>query len=703
MNYTIDGFWRQRLGDGDPPALQDREGWSSGGDPIDGFVEPPLVLGSEQEFGKTRIDDAGVILVAAPGAVGKTTFTRQLCALTGAIRVDLSQTGALGDNFLSGGLHKVNAYGAFHNGEVGVMIDGLDEALLKTSSEGLIDFLRDVLEMAGEQTKPIVISGRTGSINEAWLILTDHGFTAPVVQIEYFDEARAEQLASGALRRILSGQSASSRPMTTADNEAIRLLLKKLRDATAADSNLFSGYAPVLEAIARQVAAYANPQELVGQLAGEGSVDIRRVVEDILSREQSKVAQLTLSNPDLQGRLYTPKEQVARLVQRLFGAEVQPPLPAMSDGDRAIYETALQRWLGEHPFLDGFGTGPSSAVFGGYLAAQALLGIETERGNAQSVLSGQGALPNPFLSTFYLPDDWEEEEEFGFSDLSDVPLVHASLVARIPASNSVILEIDGVEDEDEVDIHLTWKSSTFESDRVLSGRVLVSGLLTFGGRIADVRVDAENVEVEIGNGIDAVLRAPVEISSKALLLNASNLTVEPSRSPRYQNEAGSDEDKGSSQQEVSHVYLASRMQIETNKPPTIRVTHGAHLDVTWPNSRSYPWTEYSTVATQPPPPELAEAYGRMRKIVMPFKSDKYGSLAKYKKFVDHRRRTKGSGRKVLEHLLKTEVIRSLDHRFYQLDPNRLTEETGLTRDKIRNGEVVDQTVAFLRTALGRDG
>lgn len=702
MDYSIGGFWSRRLGSGVPPTLQPREGWSAGGNPLESFVEPPLVLGDKREFGAALPDDASVILIAAPGAVGKTTFTRQVCALTGAIYVDLSRTGAIGDNFLSGGLHKVGGYEAFRDGNVGVMIDGLDEALLKTSTEGLTAFLKDILEVARERSTPIVISGRTGSINEAWLIIADNGYTAPVLQIQYFDNVRAEELARAELKRILSKESDKKRPMTTADERAVRLLLDKLRTATSADKGLFAGYAPVLKAIAEQVAAYTNPQELVGRLSKEETVDIRRVVRDILEREQGKVEKLILSDPHLRGRLYTPDEQIARLVRQLFNSDVQPPLPGMSDEDRAAYETALQRWLGEHPFLDGSGTGPSSAVFGGYLAVEALRRNESKRA-AREALSGQGALPNPFLSTFYLPDDWEGAEEFEFSNLADVPLVHASLVARVPASDRVTLEIDGVEDEDEVDVQITWKSEAFEADRVLSARVLASGLLAFGGRIADVRVDAEGLEVELGNGIDAVLFAPVEISTKVLLLNASSLTVEPSRSTR-QNRSAVDPggETGSSQGEAPRAYLASQTQIVTKGSPAIRVMNGAALGVAWPNSKGYPWTEHSTVATRPPPPEFAEAYGRLRKIVMPFKSDKYGELAKYKKFVDHRRRTKGSGQQVLNHLRKTGVISSQDHRFYQLDPDRLVAATGLTRDKIRSGDAVDKTVDFLRAALGSD-
>lgn len=695
MDYSINGFWARRLGDGTAPTLKDREGWTAGGDLVEGFVEPPLEAGLAKEFGQADPETAPIVLIAAPGAVGKTTFTRQISALTGAIRVDLSRTGAVGDNFLSGGLNKVNAFDAFQSGHVGIVVDGLDEALLKTSSEGLTGFLQDVLEMIGEGRRPIVISGRTGSINEAWLILAEQGHTAAVAQIGYFGADGAQTLACNALRRFL--QNAGDRTMMTADEEAVRLLIEKLGAATVADGAQFVGYAPVLEAIAKQVAAYSNPQELVGRLANEESVDVAGVVNDILLREQRKVEQLDLPDHSLVGRLYTPEEQVVRLISHLYGVDLPLPLPPMSDTVRGKYETALAKWLPEHPFLDGYGAAPSSAVFDGFLTWQALRRRESAP-RARATHTRRERLPNPFLSTFYLPADWEGD--FEFLDLADVPFVHASLAARVPASDTVALDIDGDDGEDEVDVQLTWRGPTLKADRVLGGRVTAAGALAFGGHLSDVRVHAENLTVEIGNGFGAVLTAPIEIMVRELTLDARTVTVEPPRGRMTGEEATDGEVAGSGTSAGNRqVRLAATEPVVAADVPTIYAIQGAELQVTWPGATAYPWTSYATTATTPPPPEFQEAYGRMRKILLPFKSDKYGALAKYKKFVDHHRRTKGNGEKVRDHLLRTGVIASQDHRFYSLDPIRLTEVTGLTRDMLRKGDVADRTVSFLREAL----
>ncbi|MGR3434591.1 MAG: hypothetical protein ACU0CO_06845 [Shimia sp.] len=698
MDYSINRFWTRRLGNGAAPTLVERNGWAAGGSQIENFVEPPLRKGSDRDFGKNgpELENASVILIAAPGAVGKTTFTREVSARTGAIRVDLSKTGAVGDNFLSGGLNKVEAFDAFKNGDVGIIIDALDEALLKTSSEGLSDFLKDVLEMTGEGRRPIVISGRTGSIHEAWLNLVEQDHVPAVVEIDFFGEEASQRLACGAVPRFLRRRDGTERrAMVNADREAVRLLIEKLKDATVADGTQFVGYAPVLEAIAKQVASYDNPQELVGRLNGEEAVNVSGVVKDILLREQGKVEQLDLPDASLAGRLYTPEEQIVRLVSRLYHVDLPLPLPDMSDEARRTYEAALQRWLAEHPFLDGYGTAPSSAVFDGYLAWQALCRPESAL-SARAALAQDRRLPNPFLSTFYLPTDWEDD--FEFLNLADVPLVHASMVARVPASDTVALDIDGEDDEDEVDVQMTWRGPALKADRVLGARVKIANTLAFGGRLSNVRVQAENLAMAIGNGHDVILTAPIDIMVRELMLDGRMVTVEP---PRPESDKSEGETSAEEKQVRRRVRLATTNPVIQADAPTIYASRGAELQVTWPEAKSYPWTNYATAATTPPPPEFQEAYGRMRKIVLPFKSDKYGSLAKYKKFVDHYRRTKGSGKKIRDHLLETGVIASQDHRFYSLSPERLTEVTGLTRDMLRKGDVETKTINFLREALSR--
>ena len=71
------------------------------------FVEPPLRQLTE-DFGNVDPNTCKVILVSAAGAVGKSTLAKEISSATGAVLVDLARTGAVGSNFLIGGLARCN-------------------------------------------------------------------------------------------------------------------------------------------------------------------------------------------------------------------------------------------------------------------------------------------------------------------------------------------------------------------------------------------------------------------------------------------------------------------------------------------------------------------------------------------------------------------------------------------------------------------
>ena len=68
-------------------------------------MEAPLAV--SQEF--TEVGDADfspIILVSAPGAVGKSTLARQIAFETNSIYVDLAEADVVGGNTLSGGIRR---------------------------------------------------------------------------------------------------------------------------------------------------------------------------------------------------------------------------------------------------------------------------------------------------------------------------------------------------------------------------------------------------------------------------------------------------------------------------------------------------------------------------------------------------------------------------------------------------------------------
>ena len=100
--YTIDAFWARRLGGLTRPSSPlSLPGWSVEPTQNLSFVEPDLHLRSD--FGEP---DTPVWFVAAPGAVGKSTFAKEVSAQTGAVYLDLAKAETVAGNYLTGGLVK---------------------------------------------------------------------------------------------------------------------------------------------------------------------------------------------------------------------------------------------------------------------------------------------------------------------------------------------------------------------------------------------------------------------------------------------------------------------------------------------------------------------------------------------------------------------------------------------------------------------
>ncbi len=101
-DYTINSFWKRRLPASQASQFQALRGWIEAPPGLATFKEEPL--SKSGDFGADENPTTSpVILVSAPGAVGKSTLARQIAATTGAVYVDLAKSDPVGGNTLSGG------------------------------------------------------------------------------------------------------------------------------------------------------------------------------------------------------------------------------------------------------------------------------------------------------------------------------------------------------------------------------------------------------------------------------------------------------------------------------------------------------------------------------------------------------------------------------------------------------------------------
>lgn len=471
----------------------------------------------------------------------------------------------------------------------------------------------------------------------------------------------------------------------SADQEATDLLVEGLSEATKGDGGNFAGYAPVLQALALQVTSYENPSELVSKLkANEEPITLERIIHGILEKEQRKISQNLFHNERLIDELYTPDEQIVSLINKIYDTNINCKLPPMEPDEIEKYNSMLSTWVDEHPFLVDGGSQTSSEVFSGYLGWRALI-HEGSSEIARPKLLGNIKM-NPFVSAFYLPKEWGEcGHDSVFESLDDIPLVFASHLARVSPPDSITLDVRSDEDGGAVEVEIVWDSPRWDASKRLYTQVPKRGVLRFGRSVSHVSVDGADLDVEIGNGGETILGAPLSIDARSLILNGSHVVVEShgSNSPQSDNA-------------ISLRVL--EMQSDIHSRPIVR--GNVSLSVAWPGSEKFPWNEFSAEPPIDPPEGLKEAYQRLRKILLPFKSDRYGELGKYRNFVDSVRRTKGSGVKVRDQLLDEGVIRPKNY-IYVLDQERLWEKLGLNYQKMRSYEIPEKTIDFLRRALDR--
>jgi len=668
MSLSINEFWAKKFSgvvkQGDLAPLA---GWDANCQPDESYVPAQLTL----REGYNDLSQK-VWLIGAPGAVGKSTLAKEICAATGAIYVDLAAAATVAGNYMVGGLVYANLLNAWTSGQATVLIDALDEARLRVTQSGFEAFLGDVAKVAKMGSFPVVILGRVGIIEEAWTILNDcAGISPPIFDIELFENGEAERFVMVQLDRLAKKANHAreldypelARTLAlhrTVYEQATEQVIAGIRALSEQDGNRFVGYAPVLDAVAKVIASENNParigDEMQRVLAGRVLLNLSN---EILRREAGKlVAQVSKSVANLPAMLYEPKEQLERLACRLFKLPA-PPIPAqLAQHQVAPYEQAIQNLLPQHPFLDGAGTGPSSAVFAACIVATALRGERVELVRAGEHYVGlTQQTPNPFLYDFYRG----EGDVTSQMPTEHIGLVFESVLAKAKIGDAVRLSVEKGSDDGalNVEIMITRAGGTPTRLEFLAPR---EGTIRLGRRVAGVAIDAEETAVELGTGDQLELVAPVSINALSLKLACVQLVV------KAEPHAADD------------VVILEASELLADSAISAPAVHqkGVKLQVAWPGATSYPWTSFAAPVERDDDPETADALRALRRLAMAFRSHSKGQLARFKDKIEHARMLKGPvDRALLSKLCADKIIR-LEGAMYYLNPDLLGAQVGVS-------------------------
>jgi hypothetical protein len=347
-------------------------------------------------------EPAAVLLVTAPGAMGKTAAAESVARELRAPIIDLSKL-RVGSDTLTGRITGVLGWKVapeyideLRHGRSALVLDSLDEAQLLSGREHFIAFLKNISEILGASPSPskqIVIFGRKDSVETAFLALADFGIAAEMCEIDALSHSQSCELIDHTLdRRATNGVNYTvhrvhPEPFGRLRDQVFHDLAAALGASGDNLSELwkpaegFLGYPPVLLVLAERLAV-DNPAAVIGggglltiQEGGTGVARgylLREIVEGILAREATKVREQIAKSLSLRAEdcvaLYSNEEQCLRVLSIIssIALDLIPPL-SLEAAEKVVYEDQIASFALDHPFLSDRSF--SNIVFADYVRA----------------------------------------------------------------------------------------------------------------------------------------------------------------------------------------------------------------------------------------------------------------------------------------------------------------------------------------------
>lgn len=686
MHYSIDHFWKPRLDGLEPTKIPILNGWESQHSPYSGFVEADLAH-------RAQFDDfsAPIWFVSAPGAVGKSTLARQIAAETSAIYLDLSAADTVAGNYLTGGLVNNEILEQWNDNRTTILVDALDEARMRVTQDSFEHFLQDVLKRSQNRIVPTILFGRVGIVDESWLILSEQGIECPILEIQLFNHDKAIFFVEKTLDRL--AETPRYRDLKTALSnhresyrKATERLVSEIDHATRNDTARFSGYAPVLEAAGTRIASETNPFRINEAIEHQMHKDVlRHLSEQIMEREGSKLRNQLPDDIDGNKKLelYTPTEQTARLVRIIYGSNTPPHYNAPVGYERQ-YDETVQRFISEHPFLDGTGTAAATSVFAAFLTSAALFDSDPETvRRAQHSVENRTTPANPFLIDFYLA----EHATRNGSKREPIPAEHIvylyeSAESRQDSDQTIYLNVDGDDDSDTADAEIQI-SGTDSSEPVRIELTLELGApIKFSTHLRSTFIDAPKLDLVVGDGNAVHITAPVLIDCRSISFDCPELDIYPS-------------DPSSKDCIQSVVSLCAEQVNDSRVTKSPRPRGDVSFTALWEGAIAHPWTNFAAPPRPTPESEVDEYLRRLAKIIIAFRSHSKGSLARLRDKIDHQRISKGPGAAIRDKLIEDRVI-YVRGRMYHLNPEMLGSIVGATFQDASTRSFNEKTVDYVR-------
>ncbi|MCE2403777.1 MAG: hypothetical protein J4F43_01305 [Dehalococcoidia bacterium] len=678
-----------------------------------GFV-PPHLSALEPDVNSSTTQ---VLIVSAPGAVGKTTLAREIAFRKGALLWDLASAHEVARGSLNRILFECLDKGQtedfleyMEEGLQFIIVDALDEGRLKVNENSFQRLLEDIGRCA-RSSKDIcfVLLGRTQIAETAWLVLAEQEVHTSIISIDSFDKEQANQYIDN---KVEPGKRTD--PFYSCRDLIFEQLAFSVNEGSEnASAREFLHYPPVLDVVATLLGDESNLFELQNSLsrqlnAGQKSSIqlLQDVIVRILEREQTKVlpaVKHSLSERAKQHTwsdwesLYAIDEQCKRLLGRVLHHNAPAFPDTLPDGLRALYEDsdAINSGLSTHPFLQGLDR-LANRVFESYLCSRAIMddfGYELKQRVTQRLLE-QEHLPSRLLAEFYLAGSSPSSDTRKTITPEHLGIIYDSLLSSESNRNHVRLNVDGLDPiddpEGEIDlVDVEFEFLTFDSrgdlqtslpDPItLSLAVEQDSRISFGRYLRDASITVPCI-VELGvEGKEVTIGPAVQIIANSIVIRSGTLIVGGHTKLRTV-----EEDDGVMLEALSCDWTS------LNPPPT--VYDGSKFLVSWNGAEQYPWTTYRAERSQgglSDNEDLTVAFKRFKRIATAFRSHGRGSLARTRMKIDHQRVLQGALGQALLDQLRTDGILMLGDggRRYFWNSTEADKRLGVSWQDLRKWEI----------------
>lgn len=659
------------------------------------YVEPDFSLVAEMS-NCTNLNEAQIILVVAVGATGKTELTKRLSYDLGFPVVNLGHTKVVASNSLTGLIFKhlrPMDGGAWLqdivSGKTGIIIDALDEGYQKTNTQGFFDFLDDVAANISTNSCSFIMLGRTNAIELTSLYLDDKDVKVAVLQIEPFSSIKAKEFIDKQVSLSHNNQYMETY-IETRD-----YVLDSLGDFFKTDSSYnedqryrFIGYAPVLLAISEflkpeKVGNYKAVYEDLKSNKNKSISLILDVVNRILIRDKKNKIVPNLIEDIVKSRdaefkqkaiteAYTPEEQCARILYILLGEQF-PYRPIEDDDFDVKYRKGLETWMVEHPFLKD--RNPANVVFECYILAKLVVNNKYKEAVYEYMRTRR---VNSFM-LFYLYIELNKNEQI---DAEVIPYLYNSLKTLDSKELNYSLEIES--SDKVIEEPLSYDVSFVPSDskqKEYEFTTYLNGPMVWHGPISDITIDISNDFVMEDERIDMFV--PSYINCKNLVVKSSELN--------YSNRG-----------RLNNIIIEAEHIISETSTGIVPHIKGVGcnkdaLSFICFDRLPYPYCDYQKKKSEEDvemSSEMVEAYKKMRRTLIMFRSHSKGQLAKHHEKIDNRIGNTLIGKAVIDALLEKHIIYQEEH-VYVIDNDSMDNYLGVKFDGIRNSTITKPMFQFL--------